>query len=74
MPRNLIIWSSAKHSWREVRPIDTDHFRFLPLSAAMIDDLNRRAEASAQQALHAELSAQAQPAWPVADWEEAVDY
>ena len=70
MPRNLIIWNNAKQSWREVRPIDTDHFRFLPLSAAQIDDLNRRAEASAHIALQAELANQAAPSWPVADWQD----
>ncbi len=74
MPKNLIIWNSERQNWREVRPIDTAHFRFLPLDAAMIDDLNRRAAASARQALQAEMAAQQQPAWPVQDWEEAVDY
>ena len=74
MPKNLIIWNSERQTWREVRPIDVDHFRFLPLDAAMIDDLNRRAAASARQALQAEMAAQQQPAWPVQDWEEAVDY
>lgn len=74
MPKNLIIWSSDRQAWREVRPIDDERFLFLPLNTALIHDLARRAEASARQALQAELTSQQQPSWPVPDWEEAVDY
>lgn len=70
MPRNLIIWNNESRTWREVRPIDAAHFRFLPLGAAMIDDLSRRAELSAHLAVEAEYAAMTASALP-ADREAA---